>query len=149
MTTPPATTIYIINTNASWFGGTSPHDKWFSNERAFTGGDYDKYGRRVLGRLKPDDILLMYANGRGIVGIGTVLEAWDGKIQSKEQLVYSYPPDDEYSIRVKWNHDLRRKPIFHHEIQDGCGIILGRTLISVKQKREPLLALLRKHNISL
>jgi hypothetical protein len=37
------TNIYIINTNARWFGGNSPHDKWFSYERAFTGENLENW----------------------------------------------------------------------------------------------------------
>ncbi len=100
---------YFINTNANSLGDVSPHNKWIESGFAFTGGSIE-YGEK-LGRLSRGDICLMYANRIGVVAIGRVHEAWDGRTYTSP-IVY-VPPyyDREYRIKVDWYLDLRNDPI--------------------------------------
>jgi hypothetical protein len=102
---------YFINTDAKSLGNNSPHDLWFRYGFAFSGGPI-KYGQKFE-RLSPDDTLLMYANGLGVVGVGIVKEMWDGNSYKEgEQLVYVEPyPDVEYRIKADWCLDMRQKPL--------------------------------------
>ena len=102
---------YFINTDAKSLGNKSPHDLWFRYGFAFSGGPI-KYGQKFR-RLSTDDILLMYANGLGVVGVGIVKEMWDeNSYKEGEQLVYVEPyPDVEYRIKVDWHLDMRQKPM--------------------------------------
>ena len=102
---------YFVNTDAKSVGKVSPHDLWFQHGYAFAGGPH-KYGKK-FGRLNPGDVLLMYANGSGVVGMGTVQEPWDGRsYQEGTQLVYVPPyADVEYRIKVEWKLDFRNHPI--------------------------------------
>jgi hypothetical protein len=110
---------YFINTDAKSLGGVSPHDKWLATKYAFTGGPIE-YGEE-LGRFDEGDTLLMYANGIGVVAIGTVLEKWDGK-DHYPQLVYTPPYEDkEYRIRVKWYIDIRDNPISAAKLKQAIG----------------------------
>ena len=65
-----------------------------------------KYGEQ-FGTLHKGDTLLMYENGTGVVGIGTVAEVWDG-IQHEASTYYPNPvPNlDEYRITVDWDRDV-------------------------------------------
>jgi hypothetical protein len=78
-------TYWFINTDEDAVKGVRTCDLWFAHDMAFSGGDWDKYGL-PLRDLKPFDILLMYHNGMGIVGVGRVLEAWDEQPYSNKLL---------------------------------------------------------------
>ena len=73
---------YYINTDTSALG-YSPHAKWIKYDHAFTSGDYEDFGVKVLGILNPGDILFMYANQRGVVSAGQVTESWAGSSYQK------------------------------------------------------------------
>jgi hypothetical protein len=110
---------FFVNTDSTSLGNTSPHDKWFQHGYAFTGGPI-KYGEK-LGRLSVGDTVLMYASGIGVVGIGRVLEKWDGHEHSP-QLVYGTPYEDkEYRARVDWFLDLRNAPIITRYLKKTIG----------------------------
>lgn len=110
---------YFINTDAKSLGGVSPHDKWFATGFAFTGGPI-KYGEK-LGRFDRGDVLLMYANGLGVVAVGTVLESWDGS-DHRPQLVYTHPYEDrEYRVAVQWFLDLRDMPVSAAKLKETIG----------------------------
>lgn len=106
---------FFVNTDATSLGGKSPHDAWFRHGMAFTGGD-PTYGDR-LGQFAVGDTLLMWANGLGVVGLGTVVEPWDEVAHGERQLVYRQPHQDtEYRRRVHWFADLRESPITRGDI---------------------------------
>ena len=90
---------WYINTEAKDFDGKSPHKQWIRHGRAFVSG----YGyERKLQRLQPDDICFMYANTKGVVAVGRVLERCDGQ-ESKPPLVYCHlGQGPEYQTRVDW-----------------------------------------------
>ncbi len=103
---------FFIITDAVSLGNVSPHDVWFETQMAYSGGER-KYGKK-LARLDLGDVLLMYASKLGVVGVGKVLETWDGKTYEKGQIVYAKPNEyDEYRIAVDWYYDFRSIPIHH------------------------------------
>jgi hypothetical protein len=110
---------YFINTDAKSLGGVSPHNKWFATGFAFTGGPIG-YGEK-LRRFNPGDLLLMYANGLGVVAVGAVLEPWEGR-EHRPQMVYTRPYEDkEYRIPVRWFLDLRERPITAEKLKKTIG----------------------------
>lgn len=60
---------------------------------AAVGGDRQQFGEQ-LGPLAPDDVLLMYENGVGVVAVGRVRERWDGVSHATPQ--YYKPGRDEW-----------------------------------------------------
>jgi hypothetical protein len=87
----------------------------FEKGFAISGGLF-KFGKKFA-KLDPNDILLMYENKIGVVGVGRVIELWDG-VQYEELLFYT--PDDfkeypksvyEYRISVDWYIDMRKEPL--------------------------------------
>jgi len=92
----------------------SPHDVWFEASLAITGGD-PRYGR-ALGRLAARDIVFMYANRMGVVGVGRVRRPWDGESHDPP-LVYVNPKLSEYHLPVEWFLDLRTDPIPPTELE--------------------------------
>ena len=100
---------FFINTDATSFGGVSPHDRWLAHGMAFAGGP-PGFGER-LGRTVPGDVLFAWASGIGIVAIGVVREPWD-RVHHEEALVYREPYRAvEYRLQVNWLVDLRDAPI--------------------------------------
>ena len=69
-----------------------------------------------LGQLAPDDTLLMYENGLGVVAVGRVRERWDGQTHATPSY---YPASEapEYRIKVEWFCDLSNKPITIPELK--------------------------------
>jgi hypothetical protein len=74
---------------------------------AAVGGDRKKYGEQ-LGPLAPDDVLLMYENGVGVVAVGRVRERWDG-VSHTAPLYYRSAElggldggPHEYRVPVEW-----------------------------------------------
>lgn len=125
--------IYIINTDSKSLGNRSPHDEWFKYSKAFTAGDYNKFGIKIMGKLIPGDLLIMYVNKVGAVGVGVVSSFWNKKENVDNQLVYkgSYR-DNEYSIDVDWQADFRKNPISAKELIDANnGKLLNSAFISV------------------
>lgn len=102
---------WIINTDAAERSDVRTCDLWFKYGMAFSGGDWDKYAL-PLGNIELDDICFMYHNGLGIVGVGKVLEVWDGKPHTINQLyINQYKGYPEYRLRVDWYADQRVHPI--------------------------------------
>lgn len=102
-------TCWFVNTDEKSVKNIKSYDLWFTHGMAFSGGDWEKYGL-PLGNLKPLDILFMYHNRIGIVGVGRVLEFWDRQCYEDKLLYQSYDYS-EYRIRVDWNIDLRASPV--------------------------------------
>lgn len=139
--TPPASTDdlpargpewYFINTDAKSLGGQSPHDLWFEHGKAFVGGD-PRHGR-LLQRPLPGDTLLMWVNGRGVVGVGVVTAPWDGRVH-EDAVVYRPPHrEPEYRLGVNWIVDLRSSPITAREIGSNPPSTLQRLLESRRDR---------------
>lgn len=125
---------YFINTDFKTLN-YSPHDIWIENNLAFTGGPIE-YGK-LLQKLKPDDICLMYVNTVGIMAIGRVMENWDGK-KYIPPMLYS-KPDDEYRIKVDWFLDLREHPISTSELRRLVGWQPSQALQGVKNPQGKLI----------
>lgn len=93
---------------------------------AAVGGDLRKYGQQ-LGQLSPDDILLMYENGVGIVGVGRVREHWDGvthtdsKYYTNSEMTHLDGGAFEYRICVEWFLDLSNSQIGLDELRQRFG----------------------------
>lgn len=83
-------------------------DIWFEDNMGFSGDDRNKYGK-PLGKLKVGNVVLMYQNQKGIVGIGTVAKPWDGK-GYKRKRIYVTETFPEYRIQIDWKYDLRETP---------------------------------------
>lgn len=134
---------FFINTDAKSLGFKSPHEKWFEYKMAFTGGDFT-YGER-LGWLSPGDTLLMWVNKVGVVGIGEVLEPWDGKTYLKNQLIYKKPFEHkEYRISVEWS-DLRPNTITAPQIVNNIGWNPVGSVQRIKRDEEIIAALIAEH----
>ena len=107
---------YYINTDWDALGYT-PHDKWIEHHHAFTAGDgslrdYETFGVRAIGRLTPGDICLMYANGKGFIAAGEVIQPWDRiPHEGADRLVYLDTPYTEYRISVAWDLTCVDNPI--------------------------------------
>ena len=115
---------YSINTEAKAFKGHSPHDQWLAHRHAFTSGDREKYGVKVLGKLKPCDICFMYANLTGIVAIGRVCEGWNGcSYEGEERWIYGECHEGyiEYRIGVDWYLQFINNPICTDEVRKVFG----------------------------
>ena len=93
---------------------------------AAVGGDRKKFGEQ-LGRLSPDDVLLMYENLIGIVAVGRVLERWD-EVTHSDSLYYSKREMQlltggafEYRIAVDWFIDLSCSPFSVQQLKELLG----------------------------
>ena len=106
--------LVFINTDATSLGGASPHDRWIEYGKAFTGGD--RRFAAKLARLNVGCTLLMWANGLGVVAVGRVAAAWDGKTHTQPQIYKAPFYDVEYRISVDWYLDLRDAPIGSAEL---------------------------------
>jgi len=110
---------WYINTEAKDFGGKSPHKKWFEHGCAFVSGK--GYGRK-LQRLQRDDICFMYANKKGVVAVGCVIEQCDGQ-EAQTPLIYC-PPEKkgpEYQAKVKWFLWFPKNPIRPNKLRSITG----------------------------
>lgn len=88
--------------------GCDAADVWFEQNMGFSGADRKRYGD-PLGKMKVGDIVLMYQNFQGFVGIGKVRHEWNGK-GYKQKLAYKGCDFDEYRIDIDWLYDLRQTP---------------------------------------
>lgn len=129
--------IFFINTDARYSQGVSRHDDWLKKRVVVASGEA-KY-REALARVGAGDLVLVYANGTGIVAIGEVL---DDEILNVEP-PHTVNPDEpaEYHKRVKWRADLRRSPMNHSELKQllGQGPLQAVQEIRKKEGREALL----------
>ena len=114
---------------------------------AAVGGDRQKFGEQ-LGQLSPDDILLMYENGIGVVAVGRVREKWDG-VSHTAPRYYNLAEmggltggEFEYRIAVDWFLDLSEAPAGIDELRQrfgyksGAAITRGTVDKIVKQRQE-------------
>ena len=134
---------YYINTDASNKQlGYSPHAKWIKYEYAFTSSftsdkykeyavdteGFKKYGVDILGKLKPGDILFMYANRKGVVSAGRVTDCWQGSsYKGSDRLVYQHTACFEYRIPVDWYLPIVNNPVRVEEFNK----IRGKESISI------------------
>ena len=100
---------WFINTDEGARRDIRTCDLWFAYGMAFSGGDWKKYAL-PLQKIEPFDHCLMYHNRLGIVGVGRVIEKWDGK-PHVSKLVYTNDSFSEYRLRVDWYLDLRTDPV--------------------------------------
>jgi hypothetical protein len=110
-------------------------------------GGGQKYGEK-LGQLTPDDILLMYENGIGVVAVGKVRKHWDAA--SHTVPMYFTPTEMggltggayEYRIEVEWFLDLSSSPISLDRLRERFGYKTNATVTRgtinkrVKQRTE-------------
>ena len=109
---------------------------------AATGGDRHKFGEQ-LRELVPNDVLLMYENGVGVVAVGKVRERWDGESHAVPQY---YKPSEmgdvtsgafEYRIAVEWSLDLSSMPVGVEYLRERFGNTpRGAVRRIVKQRAE-------------
>ena len=96
---------WFFNTDKAARSDVRTCDLWFEHGKAFSGGDWKKYAK-PLGELQPSDHCFMYENDVGIVGVGRVIEKWDGECYTSK-FVYLNDGFGEYCVRVDWYLDLR------------------------------------------
>lgn len=102
-------TFWYLNTNERGQPNDKSIDLWFERGLGFTCDS--KYGP-PLAKLCSGDIVFMYRSGLGIIGIGTVLESWDGRAHQGKARILEYASDfDEFRIRINWFDDLRSAPL--------------------------------------
>jgi len=93
---------------------------------AAVGGDRQQFGEQ-FGQLAPDDILLMYENGVGIVAVGRVRERWDGVAHTIPRYYTTAEMSGltggpyEYRIAVEWFLDLSNAPIGINQLRERLG----------------------------
>ena len=127
---------YYINTDTDALG-YSPHAKWLKYNRAFTSGEgqsgYYKYGERVLGTLRPGDMLFMYVSRCGVVAAGWVCEFWDRRAyRAKDRLVYQDTIYTEYRIGVDWRLKIVGNPMRPADLREIIGWTPIRTLQRIR-----------------
>jgi hypothetical protein len=93
---------------------------------AAVGGDRQKFGEQFR-QLAPDDVLLTYENGVGVVAVGRVRERWDG-VSHTEPRYYKTAEmggltggPHEYRIGVEWFLDLSLSPVSIKELRERLG----------------------------
>lgn len=99
---------WLFNADQVGSIGGDAADLWFANDMGFSANGRKRYGE-PLGKMKIGDIVLMYQNGKGYVGIGKVFEEWDGR-GYRDQIVYKDTKFKEYRIPIRWFHDARSNP---------------------------------------
>ena len=116
--------MFFVNTDSKSNAGFSYHDEWFSRDVAVTSGP-EKFRKR-LDRPELGDLVLMYVNGTGIVGVGKVITS------ASELTKNTVSPNEphEYHRNVDWYLDLRNDTIRPSAIKD----ILGQTPLQTVQK---------------
>jgi hypothetical protein len=107
---------------------------------AAVGGDRKKFGEQ-LGKLSPDDVLLMYENLVGIVAVGRVLERWD-EVTHSDSLYYSKHEMKlltggafEYRIAVDWFIDLSHSPFSVQQLRELLGYTPRGTIKKIVEHR--------------
>ena len=90
---------FFVNTNQQHAPDRYP--VWLHENLAFTHGDDDDL--KILRRLTPGSICLMWIDSQGLKAIGKVLEHCDGKPYRHHLIKREEHPDvNEYRIRVDW-----------------------------------------------
>jgi putative restriction endonuclease len=109
---------FFVNTDAKSNEGESYHDAWVARGIAVTSGRV-KF-RQKLARIARGDTVLMYANGVGVVAVGTALDDEVMDVTDENALV-SPRESIEYHRRVDWHSDLRSAPISGSTLRELCG----------------------------
>lgn len=112
--------------NADQVGTSNSPDLWFKHNMGFSANGRKEYGE-PLGKMRVGDIVLMYQNNKGYVGLGKVLDQWDGR-GYRDHLVYKGTKFEEYRIPIHWFHDARTKPF-------DIGYVSARFLAKVRQPK--------------
>jgi putative restriction endonuclease len=126
--------VYFINTDAKSNNGHSYHKQWLKRGVAVTSGS--KRFRDKLARPDPGDTLLIYANGLGIVGVGTVIS---GVFDTNDCVSPREPL--EYHRQVDWHLDLISNPISPCTIRN----LVGQTPLNTVQQVRNNLNKLQQH----
>jgi hypothetical protein len=113
--------LFIYNTDGKAGNDLDRCRRLLKHRIAATSGP-DRFGER-LRQLKPDDAILMYANGYGIIAAGIVLKEWDGKPHKHPKYYTGLGVGDkgEYRIPVNWTDDWIDDPIPISELQAATG----------------------------
>ncbi|MGZ8218243.1 hypothetical protein [Methylomagnum sp.] len=138
--------VFIINTDTAANDGHSYHNQWFERSVIVTSGS-QKF-RDMLTRPVIGDIVLVYANGIGVVLIAKVTGA----------NVITIPPDliqerighhsaDEHHRKVEYIRDLRQNPISIATITQLLNNNPRHTFQQVRKNLPQLLAYLQAHNL--
>jgi hypothetical protein len=109
---------FFVNTDAKSNEGHSYHDAWVARGIAVTSGRV-KF-RQKLARIARGDTVLMYANGLGVVAVGTALDDEVVDVTDSSALV-SPRESIEYHRQVDWHSDLRSTPISASILSKLCG----------------------------
>jgi len=117
---------YFVNTDAVSNSGCSLHDDWIRRGIAVTGGD--KKFRIALEKVCRGDTVLMYVNGVGLVARGVAVD--DSVEDVFGDAVLNAAEPVEYHKRVRWNLDLRTRPITPAALRQ----VLGQTPIQAVQR---------------
>lgn len=117
----------------------------FDKGIAASGGD-QKFGEQ-LGVLDRGDTLLMYENGTGIIGLGTVRTIWDGKTYRRPWYYPGKAPGaNEYRIAVDWDakvsESLLETPITLLEIRR----LFASPKFRVRGYHSAILRIVKHHN---
>lgn len=112
---------YLINSDVKSVGRDGRVALWFTHGFAATGGA-ERYGK-ALGHLEKGDVVLLYENQVGLIGVGDVLEPWNGKTVEPPLYYLGYLQDgwSEYHVAVDWWCDLREQPIPVDTLRDHWG----------------------------
>ena len=109
---------FFVNTDAKSNEGHSHHDAWVARGIAVTSGRV-KF-RHKLARIARGDTVLMYANGVGVVAVGTALD--EEVVDVTDSSALGSPRESiEYHRRVDWHSDLRSAPISASILSALCG----------------------------
>lgn len=116
--------MFFVNTDSKSNAGVSYHDEWFKRGVAVTSGP--EIFQKRLERPAPGDLILMYVNGIGIVGVGKVTSS--DSLRTKSTISPNEP--HEYQRKVDWYLDLRSDPVIPSTIKQ----IIGQTPIQTVQR---------------
>jgi hypothetical protein len=121
---------------------------------AAVGGDRHQFGEQ-LAQLAPDDVLLMYENGIGVVAIGRVRASWDGLSHATPQYYKSSEMSSltggsyEYRIAVEWFLDLSGSPIGIEELRGRFGYTPRGTLRRIVEQRIEAARIIEESRVAL
>ena len=90
---------YWINSNEKHYEGA--YERWLRDGFAATYGARQIYGI-LLKAFCPGDILFMYVKRTGIMGVGKVMEKWDGRTHHILDPDSKVEEKHEYRIPVSW-----------------------------------------------
>lgn len=140
---------YFYNTDAKSLTKPGRFPVLIRKNVAVTSGPL-KFGD-LLSKLAPGDTLLMYENGVGVVAVGEVREAWDGKAYEHDPWYYRIDdrgPDgrgfgQEYRIKVGWTLDLSDDPVSPSRLKARIGYAPRGTLAPVRKREDAVARLVQ------